>query len=202
MREINLAKLCHGIPWVQDTLSSSSVLKSIKSSVLRAQHVLEDKSPWIRTRLQYFQRYWANAHSMFDNTKGHLANESKVKLRYWIVKSKYKESRIYAKTPFQSTINEHQMSSLRDGCGKTEANIIDDKLCKRNSLSLTEDHIIDGVDMRYLGQLKDIAVHFEDRLSNNQPSRPKLKSIKFEQPYIVRKIGATNFEKRTQTAST
>ncbi|KAF9202727.1 hypothetical protein BGZ49_007145 [Haplosporangium sp. Z 27] len=44
----------------------------------------------------------------------------------------------------------------------------------------TDDHMIDGVDMRYLGRLEDIAVYFQDRTSNNIPCWPYLEMIELD----------------------
>ncbi|KAF9411474.1 hypothetical protein BGZ76_005337, partial [Entomortierella beljakovae] len=95
----------------------------------------------------------------------------RIKLPIWIAKFKLLESsELYARRPFQSN------SGTRKFFGYN------------NTHNVTGDYIIDGIDMRYIGRLKDIAVCYQERLDNNLVSFPNLERITFSEFGVIEEI--------------
>ncbi|KAF8976694.1 hypothetical protein BGZ46_008054 [Entomortierella lignicola] len=93
-----------------------------------------------------------------------MSQSLRVEMASWTKLNTMESGTLYATSPFRSSTNAMDPRTMTEYVYSA-----DDEH--------TDDHIIDGVDMRYLGRLKDLALYFRDRVFKNMPCWPHLEYI-------------------------
>ncbi|KAF9428210.1 hypothetical protein BGZ76_002021, partial [Entomortierella beljakovae] len=95
----------------------------------------------------------------------------KIKILNWIaIYKKQEPARIFARTPFHITKNARPYEK------------------EEQTLGSKGDHIIDEVDMKYIGRSLDIAACYQERLEKVLPCLPNLERISIDSAYFLNEV--------------
>ncbi|KAF9204816.1 hypothetical protein BGZ49_004833 [Haplosporangium sp. Z 27] len=165
-----ISKVC---PRLQDLIITPKLFHKIETGFCLLARLQELR----RLEIMVDHQIWHHSQFHLDWISKNMTPSLKIKMVSWIAKLRFMEqSKIYAKTPFLST-NAHKPTNMEmDKWTKFREKT--SQTTGKGHTESTPDHIVDGVDMRNLGRLTDVANHLQDRLLHNQPCWPHLEFLK------------------------